>query len=245
MLMPASLEGRIVLITGASRGIGAAVARACAAEGAQLILTAKTRGALEEVDDQIRAAGAAAATLVPLDLLNGDQVDVLGAALYERFGRLDGLVSCAADLGTLTPVSHLEPNVLTRAISVNLLANQRLIRTLETLLRAAPDARAVFAADRNRRGEAFWASYAVGKAALEALVLAWAAEMRRTTIRINLLDPGPVSTRLRAQAYPGEDPATLVRPDEVAPAFVDLLLPGCHRHGEIVNGRSVQSEAKQ
>jgi NAD(P)-dependent dehydrogenase (short-subunit alcohol dehydrogenase family) len=236
--MPARLDGRIVLITGASRGIGAAVARACAAEGAQLILTAKTRAALEEVDDQVRNLGGSPATLVPLDLLNGEQVDVLGAALFERFGRLDGLVGCAADLGTLTPVSHLDPAVLTRAITVNFLANQRLIRTTEPLLRAAPAARAVFATDRDRRNEAFWASYAASKAALEALVLAWAAELRRSLIRINLIDPGPTATRLRAQAYPGEDQARLRLPHDVAPHFLELLLPDCSCHGELVRPTS-------
>jgi NAD(P)-dependent dehydrogenase (short-subunit alcohol dehydrogenase family) len=235
MRVPASLDGRIVLITGAGHGIGAGVARACAAAGATLVLTAASRAALEEVDDQIRQTGRAAATLVPLDLTEGDRVDMLGAALFQRFGRLDGLVGCAGDLGLLTPVSHLDPAVMLRVLSVNLLANQRLIRTLEPALRAAPDARAVFTTDDAGRNAAYWGAYAASKAALEALVLSWAAELRNTArIKVNLLDPGPVATRLRATAFPGEKPQQLRSPDEIAGAFVELLLPASERHGEVV-----------
>jgi NAD(P)-dependent dehydrogenase (short-subunit alcohol dehydrogenase family) len=238
MRVPASLDGRIVLVTGAGHGIGAGVARACAAAGAALVLTATSRAALEEVDDEIRRAGRAAATLVPLDLTEGDQVDMLGAALFQRFGRLDGLAACAGDLGLLTPVSHLDPAVMLRVLSVNLLANQRLIRTLEPLLRAAPDARVVFATDAAGRNAAYWGAYAASKAALEALVLAWAAELRITPVKVNLLDPGPVATRLRGTAFPGERPETLRQPDDVAGAFLDLLRPASNRHGEIVSLRS-------
>ena len=232
--MPASLEGRIVLVTGAGHGIGADVARACAVEGATLVLTARSRAALEEVDDQIRAAGAERATLVPLDLTKGQEVDMLGAAIFQRFGRLDGLAACAGEIGLLTPVSHLDPAVMQRVLTVNLLANQRLIRSLEPVLRAAPDARAVFATDAAGRNAAYWGVYAASKAALEALVLAWAAELRITPVKVNLLDPGPVATRLRATAFPGERPERLRQPDEVAPAFVELLLPSSRRHAEIV-----------
>ncbi len=232
--MPGSLDGRIVLVTGAGHGIGAAVARVCAAAGARLVLTAKSRAALEEVDDQIRRAGAEPATLVPLDLVKGEEVDMLGAALFQRFGRLDGLAACAGDLGVLTPVSHLDPKVMARAVAVNLLANQRLIRTLEPVLRASPGGRAVFATDGTGRNAAFWGAYGASKAALEALVLSWAAELRITPIKVNLLDPGPVATRLRGTAFPGERQETLRQPDEVAGAFIDLLLPGCDSHERIV-----------
>lgn len=236
--MLGSLDGRIVLVTGAGHGIGAAVARVCAAAGARLVLTAKSRAALEEVDDQIRRAGAEPATLVPLDLAKGEEVDMLGAALFQRFGRLDGLAACAGDLGLLTPASHLDPKVMARTVAVNLLANQRLIRTLEPLLRAAEAGRAVFATDGTGRNAAFWGAYGASKAALEALVLSWAAELRITPIRVNLLDPGPVATRLRGTAFPGERQETLRRPDEVAGAFVDLLLPGCDSHERIVRLQS-------
>ncbi|MFO1068164.1 MAG: SDR family NAD(P)-dependent oxidoreductase [Geminicoccaceae bacterium] len=235
--MSPDLAGRIILVTGASRGIGAAVACACAAAGATVVLTAKTRGALEEVDDRIRARGGEA-VLVPLDLTKGDQVDVLGAPLFQRFRRLDGFVACAADLGTLTPASHLDPPVMARVMTVNLLANQRLIRSLEPLLRAAPAGRAVFATDRTQRNAAFWSAYAASKAALEALVLAWAAELRITPVRVNLIDPGPVATRLRAQAFPGEKPASLRQPEDVAPAFLRLLDPALTVTGTIVDAQS-------
>ena len=233
--MAGRLVGRVVLVTGASRGLGAAVAEACAAEGARLVLVARTKGALEEVDDAVRRRSGEASTLVTLDVTNGELVDRLGAALFERFGRLDGLVACAAELGPITPVSHLEPKALERVMAVNALANHRLIRSLDPLLRAAPDARAVFVTDGGTGpGRAYWGAYAASKAALEALALAYAAELRITPVKVNLLDPGPMATRLRAQAYPGERPGTMPVPAVAAPAVVELLLPGCARHGEIV-----------
>lgn len=231
--MSASLAGRIILVTGASRGIGAAVARLCAADGAQLVLTARTKGALEELDDELRRA-ATGATLVALDLSQADKVDALGASLFQRFGRLDGLVACAADPGLPTPASHLEPAQLLRTMTINVLANQRLIRTLEPLLRAAPAGRAVFATDFTGRHAAFFSAYAASKAALEAIVLAWAAELRASSVRINLADPGPTATRLRAHMFPGEAAGALHRPDAVAPLFRSLVGADCRRHGEIV-----------
>ncbi|HMR30915.1 MAG TPA: SDR family NAD(P)-dependent oxidoreductase [Geminicoccaceae bacterium] len=232
--MPASLAGRIVLVTGAGHGIGAAVARACAAEGASLVLTARSRAALEEVDDQVRAAGAEPATLVPLDLAKGSEVDLLGAALFQRFGRLDGLAACAGDIGLLTPVSHLDPAVMARVLLVNVAANQRLVRTLDPLLRVSPAGRAVFATDATGRCAAYWGAYGACKAALESLVLSWAAELRITPVRVTLLDPGPVATRLRATAFPGERPDSLRQPDDVAGGFVELLRASSARHEEIV-----------
>ena len=228
------LAGRVILVAGASRGLGAAVARACAAEGAHLVLVARTKGALEEVDDAVRAEGGEGATLVVADLTQGELVDKLGAALHRRFGRLDGLAMTAAELGPLTPVSHLEPKQLERAVAVNLLAAHRLIRSLDPLLRAAPDARAVFVTDGNGRNRAYWGGYAASKAALEALVLSYANELRLTPVGVNLFDPGPMATRLRNRAYPGENPASRPDPGAAAAALRELLLPGCTRRGELV-----------
>jgi len=228
------LDGRVVLVTGASRGLGAAVAEACAAQGAKLVLVARTRGGLEEVDDAVRRHGGEA-TLVTLDVTKGELIDTLGRALFERFGRLDGLVGAAAELGPITPASHLEPKVLERVMAVNALANHRLIRSLDPLLRLAPAGRAVFITDAGPGPAwAYWGGYAASKAALEALVLAYAAELRLTNVCVNLLDPGPMATRLRKDGYPGERPGAVPPPNAAAAAVVELLLPGCTRHGALV-----------
>ncbi len=230
-----AMDGRIVLVTGASRGLGAAVAVACAREGAQLVMVAKTRGALEEIDDQVRAAGGPGATLVAVDLREGELVDKLGAALFERYGRLDGLVLAHAELGLLTPVSHLKPDVLADTVTVNLLATHRLIRTLDPLLRMAPAGRVVaMTCEAARARTAYWGPYAASKAALEALVTCWAGETERTSMRINLVDPGPMATRLRRRAFPGEEAGTHPDPAVRAPAILDLLRPESERHGELV-----------
>jgi NAD(P)-dependent dehydrogenase (short-subunit alcohol dehydrogenase family) len=222
------------LITGAGRGLGAALAERFAAEGADLVLVSRTPGALEEVDDKVRAPGGRA-TLVPLDLADGAAIDRLGGALAERFGRLDVLVGCAAELGPLSPVGHLEPQTFERVMMVNATANYRLIRSLDPLLRAAAVGRAIFVTcAQARAGRPFWGAYAASKAALEALVMAYAAETKRMTVRVNLIDPGPLATRLRAQAYPGEDPKQLPEPATVTEAFVALAEAGCTRHGTLV-----------
>ena len=229
------LEGRSALITGASRGIGAAVARRFAAEGAQTILAARTVGGLEEVDDAIRAAGGAAPTLVPLDLGEFDRIDALGAALHDRFGRLDVLVANAGLLGTLSPMAHIGPETWEAVMAVNVTANYRLIRSLDPLLRASPAGRAIFVTSGAARlVTAYWGVYAVSKAALEMMVRTYAAEVARTALRVNLLNPGPVRTGMRAQAFPGEDPTTLPAPDEITEAFVALAEEACARHGEVV-----------
>ncbi|MEI6559591.1 MAG: SDR family NAD(P)-dependent oxidoreductase [Rhodospirillaceae bacterium] len=230
------LAGRVALITGASRGIGAAVARRFAAEGAEIVLTARTVGGLEEVDDAIRAAGGPAATLIPLDLMNLDEIDRLGPALYQRFGRLDILVGNAGTLGSLAPVAYSDPKILQRVMTVNVFANYRLIRTLDPVLRLSGAGRAIFVTD-GLKGESvpFWGLYAASKVALETMVRAYAAEITRPELRVNLIDPGVVGTALRAKAFPGEDQQTLRRPDEVAGAFVDLAETACGRHGETVH----------
>ncbi len=231
----ARLNGRIALVTGASRGIGAAVARRFAAEGAHLILTARTTGGLEETDDAIRASGHSPATLVPMDLTDGTQVDQLGGAIAERFKRLDVLVANAGILGGLSPVGHYDPEDWDEVLAVNLTAQWRLIRSLDPLLRASEAGRAIFvAAAPARETPAFWGPYAASKAGLEALVRCYAAELGRSRLRVNLLDPGPVATTLRARAYPGEDATKLPTPDDVTGPFVALAEVSCDRHGALV-----------
>ncbi len=231
------LAGRIAVITGASRGIGAAVARLFAAEGAHIVAVARTVGGLEELDDAIRAAGGTA-TLVPQDLTDFDAIDKLGAALHERYGRLDVLVGNAGVLGGLTPVGHIEPKVWDEALAINLTANYRLIRSLDPLLRRSDAGRAIFVSTgATRAPRAYWGTYGTTKIALEYLVLTWAAEIAKTNIKVNLVNPGATRTGMRAEAMPGEDPETLPAPEEIAPVFLDLAAPDCTRHGEIVNAQ--------
>lgn len=229
------LEGRIALVTGASRGIGAAVARRYAAEGAHLVLVARTVGGLEEVDDAVRQAGGTA-TLVPFDLAEFDKIDEMGAALHGRFGRLDILVGNAGVLGELTPVHHSDPRDWGRVFDVNVTANMRLIRSLDPLLRASTAPRAIFVTSGAARStHAFWSAYSASKAALEKLVQIYAEENERFPLRVNLVDPGIVRTAMRAQAMPGEDPETLPDPDSITDVFVDLAAPDRSVTGEIVH----------
>jgi len=234
-LMAGRLAGKIALVTGASRGIGAAVAERFAAEGAHLVLAARTPGGLEEVDDKIRAAGGSA-TLVPLDLRDFIKIDELAAALYERYGHLDILVGNAAEFGTFSPLGHIDPTLWNEIIDLNLTANWRLIRAMDPLLRAAEHGRAIFVTSGiARTPRAYWGPYAVSKAGLEVLVKTYAAEIEKTRVCANLIGPGVVRTRLRARVFPGEDPMTLPPPESVADAFLALALPECERNGEIVN----------
>jgi NAD(P)-dependent dehydrogenase (short-subunit alcohol dehydrogenase family) len=214
----------VALVTGASRGIGAAVAIELARRGAHVVITARTQGGLEDTDDAIRSLGGNA-TLLPLDLAEGGQVDVIGPSVYQRFGRLDVLVHCAGVLGRLTPVSHILDRDWQDVVTVNLTATLRLIRTCEPLLRNAEAGRAVFLTDtRAREPKAYWGMYGATKAGMEHLVLTWADELRQTRMQVNLYDPGVVATRLRAQAMPGEDPTILHKPSDVAPAIAALCL---------------------
>jgi NAD(P)-dependent dehydrogenase (short-subunit alcohol dehydrogenase family) len=228
------LAGRVALITGASRGIGRAIAERFVAEGAEVILVGRTQGALEEVDDAIRAAGGRA-SLVPADLTDASVIDRMGAAVYQRWGRLDVLVGNAAVLGTLTPVPHIEPSVWDQVIAVNLTANFRLIRAFDPLLRASDAGRAIFLTSGVSTGRAYWGTYAVSKAGLEALARTYAQEVARTGVRVNLVNPGPTRTRMRAAAYPGEDPQDLKPPEAVTDAILALALPDCDRNGELVS----------
>lgn len=224
-------DPRIVLVTGASRGIGRAVALAAARRGWRVVATARAQKALESLDDEIRAAGGEA-TLAPLDLRDGDGIDRLGAALYERFGRLDALAACAGVLGALTPAHQAEPKLMDEVVAVNFTANQRLIRAMHPLLRASEAGRAVFlTSGASRDPRAYWAPYAASKAALDMLVQCWAAELKVTPIKANLFNPGPTRTSMRKKAYPGEDPETLKTPEEVAPAIVAMLEAGYAQNG--------------
>jgi NAD(P)-dependent dehydrogenase (short-subunit alcohol dehydrogenase family) len=228
------LEGRIALVTGASRGIGAAVARRFAAEGAHIIAVARTVGGLEELDDDIKKLGGAA-TLVPLDLAEFDKIDQMAAALYERFRRLDVLVGNAALLGTLTPMGHIDPKEWGRVVDVNLTANWRLIRAMDPLLRMSPSGRAIFVTSGVARGVfPYWGAYATTKAALEMMVKVWAGEVAKTNLRVNLVSPGIVRTRMRAAAFPMEDATKLKTPEAVTDAFVALAAAECAQHGEVV-----------
>src|SRR5579875_68943 len=214
--MSGRLHNRLALVTGASQGLGAAIAKRYAADGAQLILTARNSKALEQIDDEIRAInGGAGATLVPLDLKQFDQLDGMAAAIAQRFGRLDILAACAGTLGHLAPAGHYAPALVQEIIDVNLTANWRLIRALDPLLRASPAGRAIFATCAAARApEAYWAPYAASKAALEALVRAYAREIEQSAVRANLVDPGPMRTALRFAAFPFEDRAALRVPED-------------------------------
>ena len=233
------LDGRIALVTGASRGIGAAVAKRFAAEGAHVVLVARTVGGLEEVDDEIKAArggsDADGATLLPLDLREHDKIDAMGAALFERFGRLDILVGNAAILGALSPVGHIEPEQWADVMAINVTANWRLIRACDPLLQQSDAGRAIFVTSGIARMVLpYWGAYAASKAALEMLVKVYAAEVEHGTVRANIADPGVARTAMRMQAMPGENPDTLPRPEDVAEGFVALATADCMRSGETV-----------
>jgi NAD(P)-dependent dehydrogenase (short-subunit alcohol dehydrogenase family) len=232
--MTGKLQNKLALITGATRGIGAAVAKRFAAEGAHVILVGRTQGALEELDDEIRDAGGVA-TLVPLDLRKFDDIDRMGLGLHERFGKLDIVVGNAGVLPLLSPTGHLDPKVWQEIIDVNLTANWRLIRSLDPLLRRAEAGRAVFTTcAAGREAGPYWNAYAASKAALEALVRSYAAEVENTPIRANLVDPGPVHTKLRNNAFPAEDKLRLRKPEDVTEPFVALALSDCTRNGDII-----------
>lgn len=238
--MTGRLENRLALITGASRGIGRAVALAYAAEGAHVILVASTVGGLEEVDDEIQKIGGKS-TLVPLDIGDHDALDRMGGMVFERWGKLDVLVGNAGMLGTLSPVSHLDIKAWDRLLAVNLTANWRLIRSFEPLLKRSDAGRAIFTTSgAAEKSKPYWGGYAMSKAALNTLVKTWAAECQQTSVRVNLINPGPTRTAMRKQAMPGEDPSTLTKPSDLTPLFVELALPSCMRNGEIVDYKPVR-----
>ena len=233
--MTRTLEGRIALVTGASRGIGRAATLALAKAGAHVILVARTVGGLEEADDEIQKMGGTA-TLVPMNLRDGDAIDRLGASIFERWGRLDAFFGNAGVLGQLTPLAHLEPKVFQEVMEVNVTANWRLIRSLDPLLRLSDAGRVLFVTSgAARKHTAYWGAYSVSKAALESLALTYAAECEGTKAKVNLINPGPMRTAMRRKAMPGEDPATLPLPDDMAPKIVEMLSPSFAQNGVAIN----------
>jgi NAD(P)-dependent dehydrogenase (short-subunit alcohol dehydrogenase family) len=223
--MVQSLTGRIALVTGASRGIGAATALRLGQAGAHVVAVARTVGGLEELDDAIRAAGGGT-TLVPLDVTDFDGLARLAGALYERYQRLDILVGNAGIVGPSSPLDHIQPEDWDAVMKVNVTANWHLIRAMDALLRRSDAGRAVFlssGAAHNMR--AYRGLYSTSKAALEALARTYAAETEKTSVRVNLFNPGPTRTRMRAQVMPGEDPMTLPPPEAVAEKIIELCVP--------------------
>jgi NAD(P)-dependent dehydrogenase (short-subunit alcohol dehydrogenase family) len=231
--MSRPLDQRIAVVTGASRGIGRAAALAFAQAGAHVVALARTVGALEELDDEIRAGGGTA-TLVPVDLKDYEALDRLGASLYERWGKLDILLANAGVLGTLSPLGHVEPKVFDEVMAINVTANWRLIRSLDPLLRASDAGRAIIISSGAAHScRAFWGPYAASKAAVEALARSYAAETEKTSLRVMMVNPGPLRTAMRRKAMPGEDPLTLKTPEDLAPHLVALAAPDWTETGKI------------
>lgn len=233
-----SLDGRLVVVTGASRGIGYEAALEAGRRGAHVVAIARTVGGLEELDDAIKAVGGSA-TLVPLDLTDFDALDRLGLSIFERWKKLDGLIANAGILGPITPVGHIEPRDFDRAFAVNVTANYRLIRSLDPLLKQSDAGRAVFlTSTAARNGRPYWSVYAASKAALEALVRAYAAELKAGPLRVNMFSPGQLRTDMHAQAFPGLDPNDFDPPAVAAPRLVDLIEPTLCESGVLFDFRS-------
>ena len=227
----------VAVVTGASRGIGYATAKALAAEGAHVIAIARTVGSLEALDDDIKAAGGGETTLVPLDITDYDALDRLGGVIAEKYGKLDILIGNAATLGDITPISHLKPKVWHQLMDINVTANYRLIRSLDPLLRASDNGRAVFLGSSNvaRDPRPFWGGYAVSKAALECLVKTYAQEIEMSNLRVNILNPGALRTAMRARAVPGEDASTLDTPADLMPLMRTLCSPDFNDNGKVAD----------
>jgi NAD(P)-dependent dehydrogenase (short-subunit alcohol dehydrogenase family) len=231
------LKGRLALVTGATRGIGRAVALSFAKAGAHVIAVARTQGALEELDDEIQKVGEPA-TLLTLDLRKGEKLDGLGPTIFERWGKLDVFVGNAAMLGPLSPLPHVTADAWQHVIDVNLTANWRLIRTLDPLLKRSDAGRVILVTSGAADGHyAYWGPYAISKAGVECMGKMYAAECENTPIRVSLVNPGATRTAMRAKAFPGEDPMTIPAPEDVAPLFLELAQPQSTLHGEVVRYR--------
>jgi NAD(P)-dependent dehydrogenase (short-subunit alcohol dehydrogenase family) len=231
--MTKPLASRIALITGASRGIGYATARALARAGAHVVAVARTQAGLEELDDDIRGDGGSA-TLVPLNLTDFEGIARLGAALNERHGKLDILVGNASVAGPSSPLGHIDLKTWNDVIAINVTANFQLIRCMEPLLQQSDAGRGVFITSAAASiAPGYLGPYAASKAALEALVRTWANETASTPLRINLFNPGPIRTRMRATIFPGEDPLTLETPEQVAEFIVPMCAPAWNQTGKL------------
>ena len=229
------LTGRVALVTGASRGIGYHLAKQLAAAGAHVIAVARTVGGLEELDDEIKAAGGSA-TLVPLDLTDMAGIDRLGGSIHERWGKLDTFVANAGVLGVIAPIGHVEAKVFDKVMAVNVTGTWRLIRSVDPLLRLSDAGRAiVLSSGSAHSARAFWAPYAASKAAVEALARSWADETKNTPLRVNIVDPGIARTAMRALAMPGEDPLSVPLPADVAARILPLASPSLTETGKIWN----------
>ena len=236
--MPLPFADHVALVTGASRGLGYAAALALARAGAHVVAVARTVGGLEELDDAVRAAGGSA-TLTPLDLRDYNGLYRLATALNERYGRLDVLVSNAGIAGVPSPLDHIEPKAWDDMMAVNVAANWHLIRAMDPLLKRSDAGRAVFVTSGIvATARAYWAPYSVSKAALDVLARTYAAETSSTPVRVNLFNPGPTRTRMRAMVMPGEDPMKLPTPDEVAAKILDLCLPSFTETGKLYDYRA-------
>lgn len=236
--MSKPLEGRIAVVTGASRGVGYQAALGFAKAGAHVIALARTVGGLEELDDEIQAAGGSA-TLVPLDIKDFDALDRLGATINERWGKLDILLGNAGILGIATPLAQLKPNVFEDVFAVNVTANYRLLRSLDPLLQASDAGRALFVSSGAARSKrSYVATYAASKAALEVLVETYAKEVSNTKICANLVDPGTLRTKMRAQYAPGEDPKTVTPAEDIVPTLIDLVSPSNAHTGGVFSFKS-------
>lgn len=238
-------KGRVGLVTGASRGIGRAVALGLAKAGCHVVVTARSLSQLESLDDEIQAFGGSA-TLLQLDLKKGDRIDQLGPTLFQRWEKIDILVANAGILGPLSPLGHITEDGFLSTIDINLNANWRLIRTLDPLMKRSDAGRAVFVTSGAAKGTyAYWGPYAASKAGLEALVKSWAAELVNTNVRANLVNPGATRTQMRAKAFPGEDANTLPAPEDLVPLFLELLSADCDRNGDVINFREWRGDRER
>ena len=235
------MSGRVALITGASRGLGKAAALLLAEGGVDIVATARTVGALEELDDAIAAIGGKA-TLVPMDLSDRPAMAKLAKAVHERWGRLDIMVANAGMLGVLTPIAHLDEEVWDQVIDTNLSAIWRMIRVFDPLLRLSDAGRAVLVTSSAAKGYPFWSAYAASKAGVEAIGKCWARESEKTNLRVNMLDPGGVATDMYGTAHPGADLKAMPQPEDIAPAFAALCSPDCGHNGEVLHARDLNPD---